>query len=75
MTRAWIGASQVGKAPGIMLDQEGGEALMGAQRRAVDDIDRMVRAVLADIFQVEGLGRQEIELVGGDGVFGADRAT
>ena len=46
---------------------------MRAQRRAVDDIDRMLRAVLADIFQVEGLGRQEVELVGGDGVFGADR--
>ena len=57
---------------GIMLDQERGEALMRAQRRAVDDIDRMLRAVLADIFEVEGLGGEEIELVGGDGVFGAD---
>ena len=35
-----------------MLDQEGGEAFMRAQRRAVNDVDRMVRPILADIFQI-----------------------
>jgi len=33
---------------GIVLDQEGGEALMGAERGTVNDIDRLLGAVLAD---------------------------
>ena len=55
-----------------MLDQKGGEAFMRAERRAMDDIDRMVRPIFANISEVEGLGRQEVELVGGYGIFGAD---
>ena len=55
-----------------MLDQKSGEAFVRAQRRAMDDVERMLRAVLSDIFQIESLGGEEVELVGRDGIFGAD---
>jgi hypothetical protein len=57
---------------GVMLDQESGEALMAAQRGAVNDIDRLLVAIGGRVLKLKAFGRHEVELVGGDGVFGAD---
>jgi len=54
-----------------VLDQERGEAFVSSKRCAVNDINRVLAAVLADIAEPKRLGRQEVELIGRDGVFGA----
>ena len=62
-----------GRQPGgedasVVLDEQGDEALVGAQRRAVDDVRAVAAVIRAHIGQVEALGHDQIELVGGGGL-------
>ena len=57
-----------------MLDQEADETLVRAERRAVDAERGLLGVVAVFVNEAEARGYGEIDLVGGDGEFAADRA-
>ena len=54
-TTAWVGASQTGKRPGVVLDQDADEALHRAEQRPVDDHRRVLGVVGALIGEIESV--------------------
>ena len=60
--------------PGVMLDEEADEALVRAERRAMDAQRRLVGVVAVLIDEAEAGGHGEIDLVGGDGELAPDGA-
>ena len=64
-TRTCSGDSQVGKCPGVVLEQDGEEPLDRSEQGPVDH-DRPVPGVVGpDVLDPETLGRLEVELDGG----------
>ena len=57
-----IGASQSGKRPGVVLDQDRDEPLEAAENRPMDDDRPMLGVVGAGVFQIESLRHLVVEL-------------
>ena len=57
-----------------MLDQEADETFVRAERRAVNAERSLLGVVAVFVDEAEALRHGEIDLVGGDGEFAADRA-
>ena len=57
-----------------MLDQEADEAFVRAERRAMDAERSLLGVVAVLVDEAERCGHGEVDLVGGDGEFAADRA-
>ena len=73
VTTAWIGASQSGKLPAIVLDQDADEALHRAADRAMHHHRRLLRTVGVDVERAEALRQVEVDLRGAALPVAADR--
>ena len=60
---------------GVMLDQEADETLVRAERRAMNAERRLLGVVAVFVSEIETARLREIDLVGGDGEFAADRRS
>jgi len=69
-----LGGEPEREVAGVMLDEEPDEALMRAERRAVDAQRGLLGVVPVAIDQAEALGHGEVHLVGGQGELTANDA-
>ena len=69
-----LGREPEGEVAGVVLDEEADEALVRAQRGAMDAERRLQRVVAVLVDEAELGGHGEVHLVGGDGELAADGA-